>query len=117
MSVCCDGLCFDCVLVRCWAITGTLDPVRNLAGLTVLYLSQNSIGGMFVRTVVDFAAVVLGWGWYWCWVSRQCRREVSRRRITSLCGAVWMVLGSAAVLMLSQRSAARQPVVCMMTCV
>ncbi len=38
------------VLVRCWAITGTLDPVRNLTGLTVLYLFQNSIGGMFVRT-------------------------------------------------------------------
>ena len=58
MSVGCDGLCFVCVLVRRWAITGTLDPVRNLTGLTVLSLYLNSIGGMFVRTVVGIAAVL-----------------------------------------------------------
>jgi hypothetical protein len=52
VSVCCDGLCFVCVLVRRWAITGTLDPVRNLTGLTVLSLYQNRIGGTFVRTAV-----------------------------------------------------------------
>jgi hypothetical protein len=51
-------LCFVCAFVRRWAITGTLDPVRNLTGLTVLYLNQNSIGGMFVRTVDGIAAVL-----------------------------------------------------------
>jgi hypothetical protein len=59
VSVCCDGLCCDCVWVRRCAITGTLDPVRNLTGLTSLSLFQNSIGGMFVRTVVGIAAVVV----------------------------------------------------------
>jgi hypothetical protein len=50
VNVCCDGLCFVCALVRRGAIAGTLDPVRNLNGLTRLDLSQNSIGGTFVRT-------------------------------------------------------------------
>ncbi len=36
------------LLVRRWAVTGTLDPVRSLTGLTVLDLSSNSIGGMCV---------------------------------------------------------------------
>ncbi len=52
VSAGCDGLCFVCVLVRRWEITGTLDPVRNLTRLTLLALYQNSIGGMFDRTVV-----------------------------------------------------------------
>ncbi len=67
MRVCCDGLCLVCVLVRCWAIPGMLDPVRSLTGLTLLDLSQNSIGGMFVRTAVRIAAVVvaMGCGWQW----------------------------------------------------
>ncbi len=38
-------------------MTGTLDPVRSLTGLTKLVLHQNSIGGMFVRTAVGIAAV------------------------------------------------------------
>ncbi len=79
VSVCCDGLCFVCVLVRRWAIAGTLDPVRNLTGLTLLYLSQNSIGGMFVRKAAGFAAAVvvaLACGWQWCGAARQHRREI-----------------------------------------
>ncbi len=52
VSICFDVLCFDCVLVRRLEMTGTLDPVRNLTGLATLVLSQNSIGGMFVRTAV-----------------------------------------------------------------
>ncbi len=54
--------------MRRWAIAGTLDPVRSLTGLYKLYLSLNSIGGMFVRTVVGTAAVVvaMGCGWQWC---------------------------------------------------
>ncbi len=57
VCVCRDGLCFVCVLVRRGAITGTLDPVRNLTGLTVLVLNQNSIGGTFVRTAFGIAAL------------------------------------------------------------
>jgi hypothetical protein len=44
-------MCFVCALVRRLAITGTLDPVRNSTVLTLLSLSQNSIGGTFVRTI------------------------------------------------------------------
>ena len=62
MSVCCDGLCCVCAFVRHWAITGTLDPVRNLTGLTRLYLGLNSIGGMFVRAAVGIAAVLVAFG-------------------------------------------------------
>jgi hypothetical protein len=58
-SVLCDELCCVCVLVRCWRITGTLDPVRNLTGLTELYLSLNSIGGMSVQTAVGMWMVVV----------------------------------------------------------
>ncbi len=50
-------MCFVCVLVRRWAIAGTLDPLRYLTGLTVLNLRTNSIGGMFVRTAVGIAAL------------------------------------------------------------
>ncbi len=80
VSVCCDGLCFVCVLVRRWAITGTLDPLRNLTGLNQLDLYQNSIGGMFVRTVVGIADVVvaLACGWQWCGAARQHTRDISR---------------------------------------
>jgi hypothetical protein len=119
VSVGCYGLCFVCVLVRRWAITGTLDPVRNLTGLTRLYLYQNRIGGTFVRTADGIAAVVvaLACGWQWCEAARQPRREIYRWRITSHAGAVWMVEGAAVVLMLGQYLAARQPVVCMPTCV
>jgi hypothetical protein len=80
VSVGCDGLCFVCAFVRRWAITGTLDPVRNLTRLTRLDLYQNSIGGMFVRTAVGIAAVVvvLACGWQWCGATRQHRRELSR---------------------------------------
>ncbi len=53
-----------CVCVAL-AITGTLDPVRNLTGLTVLHLRSNSIGGMFVRTVVGIAAVVVALASVW----------------------------------------------------
>jgi hypothetical protein len=53
------------VLVRRWAITGTLDPVRDLTWLTTLYLSQNSIGGMFVRTTVGIAVVVVVFACGW----------------------------------------------------
>jgi hypothetical protein len=38
--------------LRRWTITGTLDPVRNLTGLTFLNLLSNRIGGMSVRTAV-----------------------------------------------------------------
>ncbi len=62
VRVCCDGLCLVCVLVRRWAIPGTLDPVRSLTGLTKLVLHQNSIGGMFVRTAVGIAAVLVALG-------------------------------------------------------
>ncbi len=48
-----------------WAITGTLDPLRNLTGLTWLTLSLNSIGGMFVRMVVGIAAVVVALASVW----------------------------------------------------
>ena len=111
--------CVVCVLVWRWAITGTLDPVRNLTGLNKLDLDQNSIGGMIVRTVVGIAAVVvaLACGWQWCGATRQHRCEISRWRIISHAGAVWMVEGAAVVLMLGQYFAARQPVVCMPTCV
>ena len=80
VSVGCDGLCFVCAFVWRWAITGTLDPVRNLTGLTELYLSQNSIGGMFVRKAVGIAAVVvaLACGWQWCGAARQQRLEILR---------------------------------------
>ncbi len=80
VSVGCDGLCFVCVLVRRGAITGTLDPVRNLTGLTRLVLNQNNIGGTFVRTAFGIAALgaVLACGWQLCGVSRQCGREISR---------------------------------------
>ena len=53
------------MLVRRWSITGTLDPVRNLTGLNQLILNQNSIGGMFVRTVVGIAAVVVALASVW----------------------------------------------------
>jgi hypothetical protein len=42
--------------------TGTLDPVRNLTGLTYLVLYSNSIGGMSVRTAVGMVVVVLAFG-------------------------------------------------------
>ena len=111
----CDGLCCVCVLVRRGAITGTLDPVRNLTGLTELDVSTNSIGGMSVRTAVGMVVVVLECGWQGGWISRQHRPVISHRRITLHGGAVWkgMVV---VVLMLGQR-AARQPVVFMTTCV
>ncbi len=47
------------MLVRRGAITGTLDPVRNLTGLTTLYLDINSIGGMSVRAAVGMVLAVL----------------------------------------------------------
>ncbi len=49
-----------CVGSAFGAITGTLDPVRNLTGLTEMYFSKNSIGGMFVRAAVEIVAVVFG---------------------------------------------------------
>ncbi len=52
LSVGCDEFCFVWVLMRRWAMAGTLDPVRNLTGLTVLSLYSNSIGGMSVRTSI-----------------------------------------------------------------
>jgi hypothetical protein len=106
-------------LVRRWAITGSLDPVRNLTGLNTLYLSRNSIGGMFVLSAVGVAAlgVALACGWQWYGAARQHRCEISRWRIISHYCAVWMVEGTAVVLMLGQYLAARQPVVCMPTCV
>jgi hypothetical protein len=59
--------------------------VRNLIGLIRLYLDQNSIGGMFVRTAVGIAAVLvaLGCGWQLCGAARQHRCEIFRLRITS----------------------------------
>ncbi len=47
---------FGCVL---WAITGTLDPVRNLTGLIYLNLYSNHIGGMFVLFAVGMMVVVV----------------------------------------------------------
>ncbi len=93
VSVCCDGLCFVCALVRRWAITGTLDAVRNLTGLTVLSLFQNIIGGMFVCITDGIGAVVvvLSCGRQWCVVSRLHRLEILRLRITSHCVVVWMI--------------------------
>ncbi len=37
--------------VMLWAITGTLDPVRNLTGLTSLSVSMNALTGMFCLCV------------------------------------------------------------------
>ena len=112
----CDGLCCVCVLVRRGAMTGTLDPVRNLTGLTVLSLYLNSIGGMSVRTAVGMV-VVLECGWQWDGVSRQHRPVISHRRITLHGGAVWMVEGMIVVVLMLGQRAARQPVVFMTTCV
>ncbi len=47
------------------AITGTLDPLRNLTGLTYLDLTSNRIGGMSVRTAVAMVVVVLEYGCWW----------------------------------------------------
>jgi hypothetical protein len=44
-ELCCLG-----VLARRWAITGTLDPVRGLTGLTELSLSTNALIGRFMQT-------------------------------------------------------------------
>ena len=96
----CDGLCCVCVLVRRGAITGTLDPLRSLTGLTVLSLYSNSIGGMSVRTAVGMVVVVLEYGWQWDGVSRQHRPVISHRRITSHGGAVWMVEGMIVVVLM-----------------
>ncbi len=82
-----------CVLVCCWANAGTLDPLRNLTGLTYLSLSTNSVSGMSIVVAVGMVLVVLecgcqcgGWGmtathtWdiafdnciaCWCCVDRQ----------------------------------------------
>ncbi len=49
-------VCCVCVLARRWALTGTLDPVRNLTGLTRLSVYSNRIGGMFLRTSILMAA-------------------------------------------------------------
>ena len=45
------------VLVRRWAFTGTLDPVRNLTGLNMLNLDRNYVCGTFVRTAFGIAAL------------------------------------------------------------
>jgi hypothetical protein len=51
------------VLLRRWAITDTLDPVRGLLSLTVLSVALNSIRGMSKAHLLlwVFAGVVLGW--------------------------------------------------------
>ncbi len=59
VSVCRYGLCCVCAGGRLWAITGTLDPVRNLTGLTSLGLFSNSIGGTFVLKADGIVAVVV----------------------------------------------------------
>jgi hypothetical protein len=46
----------SCVL---WAITGTLDPVRNLTRLANLNLYSNNIGGMFVLFAFGMMVVVV----------------------------------------------------------
>jgi hypothetical protein len=45
-------VCVCCVLVRRYKITGTLDPVRNLTGLTYLDVSTNALIGEFIQTLV-----------------------------------------------------------------
>jgi hypothetical protein len=47
-------------LVRRWAFTGTLDPVRGLTGLTTLDVATNSIGGMSVRRAVAVGGCRVG---------------------------------------------------------
>ncbi len=37
------------MFVRRWTITGTLDPLRNLTGLTLFDLKSNRISGKSVR--------------------------------------------------------------------
>jgi hypothetical protein len=38
------------VLLRRWAIAGTLDPLRSLTSLTYVSVSSNDLGGMFNTT-------------------------------------------------------------------
>lgn len=59
------------VLMRRWAIAGTLDAVRGLTWLTELYLNKNNIGGMSACT--NFEIFVL-----------QCVDRVARQRAVSI---------------------------------
>ncbi len=56
-----DGNCKHVKL--CGAIAGTLDPLRNLTGLTELLLSTNSIGGMLIFVAVGMLVVVSDLWW------------------------------------------------------
>jgi hypothetical protein len=49
---------WEWVLVRRWAITGTLDPIRYFTKLTIMDLQMNRVGGMPVTPAV----------WILCWV-------------------------------------------------
>ncbi len=53
-------------LLWCWAITGTLDPVRGLTGLTTLFVASNVIGGMSVRAAVAYWSMIRWTLWCWC---------------------------------------------------
>ncbi len=62
----CDFLSGVFEFVRLWLITGFLDPVRKLTGLTVLELGANSFGGMCVRAAVYICGgvgVLMSVGW------------------------------------------------------
>ncbi len=41
-----------------WGFTGTLDPVRNLTGLTALFLDSNNIGGTSIIEAVEMVLVI-----------------------------------------------------------
>jgi hypothetical protein len=94
---------FGCVL---WAITGTLDPVRNLTGLIYLNVYSNHIGGMFVLFAVGMmVAVVL-----------EVVGLILRWRTLSLGRAVEMVERFVDALILGQRGQHGSNVCFIMTC-
>jgi hypothetical protein len=91
--------------LRRMEISGTLDPVCNLTGLSHLGLFRNKIGGMSVCVAIEMGCCCR------CWsvsvsnaygVSWQHRPVISFWTITSHDRAVWMVMRMAVVWMLGQ---------------
>ncbi len=58
--VCADRVGGIVMCLRRCTITGTLDPVCNLTGLTFLNLLSNRIGGMSARTAVGVGVGCVG---------------------------------------------------------
>ncbi len=69
--------------LRRWTITGTLDPVRNLTGLTFLNLLSNRIGGMCIFVAVGRGCV----GCVGVWMP--VGYNITATHMVVLCGLLW----------------------------